>query len=301
MEEQNHKTEPKVSIIVATYNRYVELWAVLDSIEKQSTNVLVESVVVDQSEDYHEQAQKLKKAGVKYFHSKYKGLSKARNLGIEKATGEYVCLVDDDAILHPEYLEKVVSFLDKKPEYSVLCGIIENMDDGKPFSRHMKLKPLEVGAYSIDVCMSSAITFRKEAVSETGGFDENFGVGSKFGGSEETDILVRIVWSGQKIYYLPDAVVRHPKFEHKAMEPGSLRRKTYNYGMGRGALCRKHLSENPIWSTYMLVKALIVPVGGVLISIVTFDLHGCCRFLGSLTGRLKGFVSYYRIVGSVTM
>lgn len=45
-----------------------------------------------------------------------------RNKGAKKARGEIILFLDDDAIIEPDFLEKVKLFFDKNPEVSILGG-----------------------------------------------------------------------------------------------------------------------------------------------------------------------------------
>lgn len=42
------------------------------------------------------------------------GVSNARNMGLNKATGEYICFIDDDDIVSPNYLYKLLSIANKE-------------------------------------------------------------------------------------------------------------------------------------------------------------------------------------------
>ena len=59
---------------------------------------------------------------VKYFYQDNTGISGARNLGIKRSLGEYVCFLDDDDTWLPEKLEKQISFFNRSQDKRVgLC------------------------------------------------------------------------------------------------------------------------------------------------------------------------------------
>ena len=49
------------------------------------------------------------------------GVSAARNLGIEKARGEYITFIDIDDWVEPDYLERLVALQQKKKADMVVC------------------------------------------------------------------------------------------------------------------------------------------------------------------------------------
>jgi glycosyltransferase involved in cell wall biosynthesis len=64
---------------------------------------------------------------IKVFHTENRGLSAARNLGIEKATGEYISFIDGDDAVAPDYLEylyKLVNEYDVDISTCVLRSLI---------------------------------------------------------------------------------------------------------------------------------------------------------------------------------
>lgn len=98
----------KVSVIVPIYNVERFLPQCLDSIICQSHTdldiVLVDDGSTDASariaDDYA-----ARDSRVRTIHKKNEGVSTARNVGIEAAKGEYICFVDGDDYVMPDYVE----------------------------------------------------------------------------------------------------------------------------------------------------------------------------------------------------
>ncbi len=91
--------EPKISIIVPIYNVEQYLNQCVDSLLNQSYKNLEVILVDDESPDNCAQIcddYKLKDDRVVVIHQKNKGLSGARNSGLEIATGNYIAFVDSD-------------------------------------------------------------------------------------------------------------------------------------------------------------------------------------------------------------
>ncbi|MFB6305912.1 MAG: glycosyltransferase family 2 protein, partial [Flavobacteriales bacterium] len=99
----------KYSAIVATFGRPDEVRELLDSLcEQQYKNF--EVLMVDGTPDeelvpvignYKE------KLDVKHIHRPYLGISDSRNLGCEKAEGDYFIIFDSDCIIPPHYFQTI--------------------------------------------------------------------------------------------------------------------------------------------------------------------------------------------------
>lgn len=91
--------QPLISVIVPTYNRKWLLYRTLNSIISQSYSNIEIVVVNDGREDIKEVLSLVNDYRVRYFETKkHADSAGARNLGLEKAKGEYICFLDDDDI-----------------------------------------------------------------------------------------------------------------------------------------------------------------------------------------------------------
>lgn len=97
-----------ISVIVPVYNVEPYLKACVDSLLNQSYSDFEVLLINDGSTDNSgEICRELSKASekIQYFSQDNQGLSAARNRGLLECSGEYVCFVDSDDIVHPRYLE----------------------------------------------------------------------------------------------------------------------------------------------------------------------------------------------------
>lgn len=106
----------KASIIITTLNRpELVLKRSLLSAEQQSFNYLeYEIILVDDgsTKSYEKVCEYMKGSLVAFTYIKFIkniGLSYARNTGIEKARGEFIVCLDDDNMLHPNFLKETVA------------------------------------------------------------------------------------------------------------------------------------------------------------------------------------------------
>lgn len=97
----------KVSIIVPIYNseKYLEtcLNSILNQTYKDIEIILVDDGSTDNSINIYEKYKKNK--NIKIYKKANGGAASAKNLGIKKATGEYVCFIDSDDVIEIDYVE----------------------------------------------------------------------------------------------------------------------------------------------------------------------------------------------------
>ena len=98
---------PKVSFIIPVYNTEKYLTRCLDSISAQTDPsfeaLLIDDGSTDASADICKQYAE-RDDRFKYFYQENKGVSAARNLGIDSATGEYIAFVDSDDAIESHYI-----------------------------------------------------------------------------------------------------------------------------------------------------------------------------------------------------
>ena len=98
---------PKISVIVPVYNAEQYLPHCIDSILAQTFTdfelLLIDDGSKDNSSKICDEYEEKDKR-VKVFHKKNGGVSSARNLGLDKAHGEWICFCDSDDCLKSNYL-----------------------------------------------------------------------------------------------------------------------------------------------------------------------------------------------------
>lgn len=100
--------KPFFSVIMPTYNRAEFLDRSIKSVIQQKFDDWELIIVDDGSQDNTKEVIKAYKDNrIKYLYQRNAGVSAARNFGIKKCNGLYVCFLDDD----DQYLEHHLSFL----------------------------------------------------------------------------------------------------------------------------------------------------------------------------------------------
>ncbi|MBQ3440955.1 glycosyltransferase family 2 protein [Candidatus Saccharibacteria bacterium] len=101
-----------VSIIIPLYNSADYIVECVTSCTRQTYRDIEVLVVDDGSSDNGLKVARdiaKKDRRVKVFHKKNGGVSSARNLGIEKSRGDYLCFIDADDYLEGDFIENMVS------------------------------------------------------------------------------------------------------------------------------------------------------------------------------------------------
>lgn len=115
---------PKISVIVPVYNVEKYIRRCIDSILLQAyTNfelLLVNDGSTDNSGKICDEYAKIDQR-IKVFHKQNGGVSSARNLGLDKAIGEWIAFVDSDDYITKSYLENLI-----KEVKSNDCIVISN-------------------------------------------------------------------------------------------------------------------------------------------------------------------------------
>jgi glycosyltransferase involved in cell wall biosynthesis len=117
---------PKVSVIIPTYNRQDMVGEAVQSVLNQTEHDLEVIVVDDGSIDNTRSAiESLNDHRVRYFYKTNGGPASARNFGLNKANGEFVAFLDHDDLWPADFLEVMVSQLEKRTDYGAAYSPIK--------------------------------------------------------------------------------------------------------------------------------------------------------------------------------
>lgn len=114
-----------VSVIVPVYHTSgMALQRCVNSILEQTYSNLELLIVDDGNPDsfqHHFQLMENSDTRIKVLHQKNGGVSAARNMGIENASGKYICFVDSDDFLDCSFLTKMVRAIENND--IAICGV----------------------------------------------------------------------------------------------------------------------------------------------------------------------------------
>lgn len=102
---------PKVSVVIPFYNGVEWLCEAVQSVLEQTYTNLEIIVVNDGSPENVDQFLQKYENKVLYFKKENGGPASARNYGIDKATGDYIALLDSDDVWLPQKTELQISFM----------------------------------------------------------------------------------------------------------------------------------------------------------------------------------------------
>ena len=216
-----------VSVVVVTWNAAEHVGRCLESVAGH------DAVVVDNgSTDGTPALVRERYPEAVVLEQANKGMGGGNNAGILASDGRYVLLLNSDAWVVGDAIERLVSFADAHPRAAVVGPRLENPDGslqrsvrGDPTlwrlaTEYLFLRKLAPGtqafnafygggfdyrsARRVESLYGAALLVRREAIDEVGLFDEDY-----FMFSEETDWLYRFRQAGWEVWFTPEAEVVH--------------------------------------------------------------------------------------------
>jgi GT2 family glycosyltransferase len=217
---------PPASVIICTRDRPDQLARCLVSFKDQ-TVVPSEVIVIDNASVDDRTRNVALKAGVRYIREDRPGLDIARNTGAAVASCPILVYTDDDTVLHPAWLERMVAAFDDPAIWAVTGQVLpaeletaaqavfekawgglgkgyERRDYGPAFYEQTRRK----GCPAWEIGAGASMAFRREVFDRLGGFDERLDVGAA-GCSGDSEYWHRILCAGGVCRYEPSAVLYH--------------------------------------------------------------------------------------------
>ena len=230
-----------VSIIIVNYNTYGLVLQCIESVIKNTSNILYEIIVVDNNSPNRE-IEDLNKVfpQVKLIlNNDNSGFGIANNIGNKVANGKFIFLLNSDTIVIDNSIYELYKFMLENPHVGAcggnLCDI--NLSPATSFTRFMPsiLSDIDYFFYNIysnvlygkdlNYCYGESpilihgnisgadLMISKHVFDELGGFDENF-----FMYYEETDLLFRIRAINYKTYIVPSSKIIHLEGASEALK-----------------------------------------------------------------------------------
>lgn len=183
---------PLVTVVIPTFNRKNDLQKAIQSVLLQSFGVFEILVVNDAGEEIESVVSDFNDARIKIInHQNNKGLAAARNTGIRNSRGEFICFLDDDDELLPNYLEESLKACKKNPIiYTDAIRYSYRKDKDRtrlykiniPYSIDFSKEKILLG----NLAPVSCFFLKKRILDEIGYFDETLKV------LEDWDLWIRI-------------------------------------------------------------------------------------------------------------
>jgi GT2 family glycosyltransferase len=220
----------KLSVVILNYNVRYFLELCLKSVFQAVKNIEAEVIVVDNaSEDDSVQMIKKLFPEVILVHNKENtGFSKGNNIGVKKAIGEYVCILNPDTVIAEDIFKKLIDFSETKEKLGIVgCKLINGRGVFLPESKRnipfvkaaiKKLLGNPEDYYAehvdlnengpVDVLVGAFMLLKKDVYNKIGGFDEDY-----FMYGEDIDISYKALKAGYRNYYYGKSTIIHFKGE----------------------------------------------------------------------------------------
>ena len=223
---------PVVSVVICTHNGARTLGETCTAVTELDYPDMEVIVIDDGSTDAS--AAIAREHGFTVISTDNRGLSAARNAGLDEASGEIVAFLDDDAAPHVHWLRYLVDMFERTgwgamggpnlpvPGDGAVADAIA-MAPGNP--THVLVGDRE--AEHIPGCNSA---FRADVLREVGGFDPRFRVAG-----DDVDACWRILEAGHRVGYAAGAMVWH----HRRSSVWAYLRQQRAYGRAEAMLERK--------------------------------------------------------------
>jgi len=188
--------KPYFSIVIPLYNKERHIKNTIESVLNQTFEDFEIIIVNDGSTDRSAEVVKsIPDQRIKLFTTKNQGASNARNFGIDKATSEFVALLDADDYWYPFYLQEQKRLIDKYPEEFVFSTAQKILKYGKRYPCQYSIDFGEAmdgivnyfqASLMSSIIHTSAVVIHKDVFKNIGLFNP------KIESGQDTDLWIRI-------------------------------------------------------------------------------------------------------------
>lgn len=239
--------QPAISIVLVFFNQAHLSLLCLQSILDQA-DVTYEVVVVDNNstDDTAKLLERLNNVTV-IRNTDNAGFVKAVNQGVASCRGEYVLILNNDAMLEPKTLSSALTIFESEDKVGAVGAKIKLLDgslqeagsiiwnDGACLGYGRGADPLS-GEFQfrreVDYCSGAFLLFSREIFNELGGFDEAYAPAYY----EESDFCIRLQKRGLRIIYNPQSQITHYEFASSGGLTGASKLQAAH----REILCQRH-------------------------------------------------------------
>ena len=215
---------PLISVIILVWKDTEHVSACINALQKQTYRDF-EIIIVDNGSNQFDALSQIQKKhsnlSILIERSKNNsGYAAGNNLGVKRACGHWLALLNDDAFPQSDWLEMLVHTAEQYKDYTFFASrqiqynhleFLDGAGDsyhitGLAWRRYYNQPAENYGLLNEEVfsaCPAAALYSREEFL-KIGGFDEDY-----FSYFEDVDLGFRLRLNGAKCLYVPDAVVHH--------------------------------------------------------------------------------------------
>lgn len=214
--------EATLSVVICAHDerRWGFIEEAVASVAAQSVDPDEVILVVDYNEQLERRAQEAFPDVTVLPNVREKGLSGARNTGVEASRGAIVAFLDDDAAANPQWVESLKSGYEDETVLGVGGAIMPAWPEERPTFFPVAFdwvvgctyEGLPLQRANVRNMIGANMSFRRDVFERIGGFDTGVGRNGHFPvGGEETELCIRALetTSHGRIVYEPTASVKH--------------------------------------------------------------------------------------------
>jgi glycosyltransferase involved in cell wall biosynthesis len=270
-----------ISLIVATRNRAILLGEMLDSLARQATTTVSWEVIVVDNGSQDDTKSVVDRAShalpIVYLYEPVPGQNRARNAALGIARGKLLVFTDDDVEFEPDWLCQLHKASQRFVKYNIFCGpIIPIYPDETPdwlrdheftsvafnkFVYDVPEGPVPVLPFSANMAIRATAMDGMRFCEDIGPQGKNYAMGS------ETEFLLRLQERGERVVYVPSAIVKGVIEKHQ-LDIKWLLGRAFRYGRGNARLFPDQISRRlfgvPVYIWYRIPIAFLRYVMGTL-------------------------------------
>ena len=235
--EQSMASRDLVSVIIPNFNHARYLGDAIQSVLKQDYSAVEIIVVDDGSTDDSRAVVAAFGDQVRYIWQQNRGLSAARNTGIQAAAGTYIAVLDADDLYEPTFVSTLVARLEEDPTADgIYCGYqfvdLNNRRLPQIEARSIPAKQLHEALISGNFLVPEAMFLRRHCYEHVGPFDETLRA------CEDWDMWLSITHS-HRVVGTNKVLIRH------RVLPGSMSTHPGRMLKNRMKVLAKHFGPEP--------------------------------------------------------
>lgn len=221
----SNKKEYSISIVILNYNNKNVIQRCVDTLLAHNRRYNYEIVVVDNGsvDGSYELLQENYQEKITLVQNTKNGCSSGRNLGVENASGLYICFLDSDQwVLSDYWLDSALKLLESNPQIGAAAwsaGWFAPDSMAGPIVDHMQNRAIKSAKiwYRTDIAYlgTGGLLMKHSLFDEVEGFDEFYDPTC----FEDTDLSLKIRNAGYELAYCPYMGIMH--LPHQTTQSGS--------------------------------------------------------------------------------
>lgn len=305
VEAETYGDIPLVSVIITTRNRPFRL---VEAVRSVLTNTVrdIEMLVVDQSDSPAARTLLEARFGddsrIRYIADDGRGVSHGRNVGLAHARADLIAITDDDCLVTPTWIARLLAACARHPEVALIFGTV----DAPPHNYRKLVVPVELlteRRIERDLVRHAArlegigahMALRRTLVEGIGGFDPRFGAGGERWSGEDYELHYRALRAGYVVLIEPEITVTHVGMRPIADAWALWRRDALGNGALTARLARDGI-RGAAWRFWWWNVGRVL--ANAFFHIISFQYPTGVRLAGWMIGHsLRGFAREWREPG----